>query len=591
MLGLLDNFLNDDDDDFDEKDDETNAETEDDTTTTSTTKSDPSTSEKPKTTTNLPKLPYYFRPEAIALKPKLPKVIQKPSPYFGMDTKLLEPALLEIMEEFESDVVGQDLIEEMTYVDLQSSIVEPPVMFAGEEANTAATTTSNSNTNSNTNSNIDSFDFDRWELHRSPNRYFRLLVGLFGGVTTRRILPTVVFLIVWSAGVDYYNTVEDRYYLPEIELPLTPFELAGPVLGLLLVFRSNTAFERFNVGSDATWEITSRFRSVIRQLLSFTSTVGSSSTTPDDDTTTPTGRQHPQRAHYSPEERIAAYELVDACFILHGWILCDYLRRSATSSSVGAAGAGGAATSSSNSSSSQNKQTKILQKSLALPTDVEQQLWMDATTTTTPQQPSVVPSSSSSVSSSSSSSPSALRFLLRNQQRYQYQSPSALMNTITLGIMTRIPSLDPQEATMLEEQFTQISSSLGTCEKLIRTPIPLGTSNRIIPGLPFFSPRGLLVYGSIVTVTNIFKSQQYSHFSNLQFVLIDSFYHVRTHIQITNTRIHALFRPVCDDMVNAITVFFGPDLCGIWYRYVVGRSVPTGLGHYDGLSVGHLFIH
>lgn len=41
--------------------------------------------------------------------------------------------------------------------------------------------------------------------------------------------------------------------LPEFALPLTPFELTAPVLGLLLVFRTNTAYERFNVGSDASW--------------------------------------------------------------------------------------------------------------------------------------------------------------------------------------------------------------------------------------------------------------------------------------------------------------------------------------------------
>lgn len=41
-------------------------------------------------------------------------------------------------------------------------------------------------------------------------------------------------------------------------------------------------------------------------------------------------------------------------------------------------------------------------------------------------------------------------------------------------MMTRIPSLDPQEATLIEEQFTEIISSVGTCEKILRTPIPLG---------------------------------------------------------------------------------------------------------------------
>lgn len=98
----------------------------------------------------------------------------------------------------------------------------------------------------------------------------------------------------------------------------------------------------------------------------------------------------------------------------------------------------------------------------------QQQLWNDDNT-------SSADSVSSTSSSTSSPIPSSLRFLLRNQQRYQYQSPSALINIITLGMMTRIPSLDPQEATLIEEQFTEIISSVGTCEKILRTPIPLGT--------------------------------------------------------------------------------------------------------------------
>merc|ERR1712238_56459 len=78
---------------------------------------------------------------------------------------------------------------------------------------------------------------------------------------------------------------------------------------------------------------------------------------------------------------------------------------------------------------------------------------------------------SSQSSSTSSSSSRNTNHGTNNQRR---QSPSGLINTVTLGIFSRMPSLDPQESVMLEEQFTQIISSLGTCEKLLRTPIPLG---------------------------------------------------------------------------------------------------------------------
>ena len=305
----------------------------------------------------------------------------------------MDAALLELMEEAD---IGQDILDEVSYdATGMTTIVEQPVMF------------------SNPKDEQNSFDFERWEQHRSPNRYFRLLFGLFYGSTTRRITPILVSLVAWTCLVDFYNSNEYIYGLPEVELPLTPFELAAPVLGLLLVFRSNTAFERFNVGSDASWEITGRFRSLIRQLLSFTATT----------------------KRFSPEERAAAYELVDACVVLHGWIMCDYLRQS-PNNNINNNNSKDIDNDNDNNRRSLNKQAKILQKSLALPTEVAKQL--------------------------------------RTSQN-GLSSPATLIGTITLGIATRLQSLDPQEATMIEEQFAEVVSSLGTCEKLLRTPIPLGT--------------------------------------------------------------------------------------------------------------------
>ena len=53
-----------------------------------------------------------------------------------------------------------------------------------------------------------SFDVDRWAMHRSSSRYTRLLSGTFFSVTTRRILSPVTILVAWSAAVDLYNSVE-----------------------------------------------------------------------------------------------------------------------------------------------------------------------------------------------------------------------------------------------------------------------------------------------------------------------------------------------------------------------------------------------
>ena len=81
----------------------------------------------------------------------------------------------------------------------------------------------------------------RWAQHSSPERYFRVLSGTFLGVTTRRVAPAAGLLLVTSTLVCAYNAaaVADPSMLPLIHLPLLPFELTVPVLGLLLVFRSD----------------------------------------------------------------------------------------------------------------------------------------------------------------------------------------------------------------------------------------------------------------------------------------------------------------------------------------------------------------
>ena len=78
-----------------------------------------------------------------------------------------------------------DIVEEVGRTD---QIAERPVMFAEEEAGS-------------------SFDFRRWEMHRSSSRYGRLLFGLLFGITTRRISPTVAAVVLFSGIVDAYNDV------------------------------------------------------------------------------------------------------------------------------------------------------------------------------------------------------------------------------------------------------------------------------------------------------------------------------------------------------------------------------------------------
>lgn len=256
----------------------------------------------------------------------------------------------------------------------RSTLVELPVLFTNETASS-------------------SFDFERWAVHRGSGRYARLLIGILLGVTTRRIGLTVALLVIFSAMVDgYAKLTAVNPSMPEFVLPLTPFELTAPVLGLLLVFRTNTAYERFDTGSAASWEISNRFRSVMRQLISFTCA-----------------------ADVPMVEREAASELIDALLLLHNFIMSAYLR--------GVAPAGETSFS----------QADVVRASLGTElegTDVER---LDGELT-----------------------------------------PWLGLTAISCSLVARLPSVGTNERIIIDNQLTEITSSLSICEKLLRTPIPLG---------------------------------------------------------------------------------------------------------------------
>ena len=51
------------------------------------------------------------------------------------------------------------------------------------------------------------FDYERWEVHRSNDRYGRLVLGILFGKTTQRIAPVVAAVALFSSVVFVYNNV------------------------------------------------------------------------------------------------------------------------------------------------------------------------------------------------------------------------------------------------------------------------------------------------------------------------------------------------------------------------------------------------
>jgi len=114
------------------------------------------------------------------------------------------------------------------------------------------------------------FNAKQWRDHASLSRFVLDIPGLFFGTTTSRVLPVIFLIGSLASFVELYSYfAARRAELPEVQLPAAPFELTAPLLGLLLVFRTNSSYLRFNASSLAMQQITGDLASLVRQLLTW----------------------------------------------------------------------------------------------------------------------------------------------------------------------------------------------------------------------------------------------------------------------------------------------------------------------------------
>ncbi|KAG7348962.1 bestrophin, RFP-TM, chloride channel [Nitzschia inconspicua] len=105
------------------------------------------------------------------------------------------------------------------------------------------------------------YTHDDWERHRSPDRFVRNLVsitssGVYKNMAREAILVTLltVFVMVYNGCVTGYQDISGAYHdpvwsspwLPPLTLPLQVFTLTSPSLSLLLAYRTNTAYQRWD---------------------------------------------------------------------------------------------------------------------------------------------------------------------------------------------------------------------------------------------------------------------------------------------------------------------------------------------------------
>ncbi|KAL9245353.1 hypothetical protein vseg_019015 [Gypsophila vaccaria] len=99
------------------------------------------------------------------------------------------------------------------------------------------------------------YNHERWAEHRSSLRHVRHLMSSLSSRVILSLIPPVVFFTSVAVVVSVYNTAVALNWLPEV-FPLLrasslPYQLTAPALALLLVFRTEASYSRYEEGKQA----------------------------------------------------------------------------------------------------------------------------------------------------------------------------------------------------------------------------------------------------------------------------------------------------------------------------------------------------
>lgn len=114
---------------------------------------------------------------------------------------------------------------------------------------------------------LSTFTFRRWAFHRGGSRYLRHMAGVFQSRIVRNLAQPVLCAGGAALAVATYETLlQDGVLpasLPSCLLPPLPFEFTSFALSLLLVFRTNTSYDRWLQGLSAWIDISTDRKSVV----------------------------------------------------------------------------------------------------------------------------------------------------------------------------------------------------------------------------------------------------------------------------------------------------------------------------------------
>lgn len=109
------------------------------------------------------------------------------------------------------------------------------------------------------------YSFEDWQNHRSQDRFFKNLFTMPASKLIRSLwleVSTVTLVAILTVVYNGWNAEHGLMY-PKLYMTPVPLEVSSPILGLLLVFRTNNAYARWLDGRNAWVIVQARLRSIV----------------------------------------------------------------------------------------------------------------------------------------------------------------------------------------------------------------------------------------------------------------------------------------------------------------------------------------
>lgn len=116
------------------------------------------------------------------------------------------------------------------------------------------------------------YDHEKWERHRSSLRFARHIWTIFASRVVVALGAPVLTLTLWATVVTLWDESVVLTDLPKwflLRAPILPYQLTAPALALLLVFRTNSSYGRFDEARKIWGSNVNRTRDFARQAVSW----------------------------------------------------------------------------------------------------------------------------------------------------------------------------------------------------------------------------------------------------------------------------------------------------------------------------------